>query len=239
MSSPSTRTTVFELLETGRFERSAWVYATAIPTTYIGAIFSLALGSDFEALRWSGLVMGWLGVLGTYALCREAGARPTAASLGAATIALNPLYLCLAFSFMSDVPFAAFCVWALAFGVRGLRKGSTPALIASAVLAVLASASRQPGIVLFVAGRRSRAIHVDPLLSTVLAGQLRVLSPDRVRRQGSRISRAPAHPSRVDRAAPGSLRSTGRGDRPRRVGRCLRGPGRCRSSHAPQWKRPA
>jgi hypothetical protein len=149
--------TAWHLLETGSFERVKWVYATAIPTTAWGALFSMVLGPTFEALRWSGLVMGWAGVLGAYALCREAGARVGGALLGAGTVAANPLYLNLAFSFMSDVPFAAFCTWALAFGVRGIRLRSRRAFVAAALFAALAIATRQPGIALIIAAGAAAA----------------------------------------------------------------------------------
>jgi hypothetical protein len=142
--------TAWHLLETGRFERVPWVYATSFPNVVLGAGVSALFGPSFEALRASTLVVGWLGLLGGYVLCRQAGAGAGLALLAGAALGWNPVYLNLSFTFMSDVPFAALCTWTLVLGVAGLQQRSARALVGAAILGIAACATRQPGIALFL-----------------------------------------------------------------------------------------
>jgi 4-amino-4-deoxy-L-arabinose transferase-like glycosyltransferase len=136
------------LLETGRFERSPWTWAPIYTHVALGVAFSWPFGFSFEALRLSSLCMGWLGVLGAYLLCRQAGAGRGPSRLGALALGLNPLYLNLSYTFMTDVPFTALCVWSLLLLGRGLRLRSGPALLAGLGFALLAALSRQSGAAL-------------------------------------------------------------------------------------------
>jgi 4-amino-4-deoxy-L-arabinose transferase-like glycosyltransferase len=143
--------TTHNFLETGRFERTSWTWAPVITHTAVGAVFSKVCGYSFETLRLSGLFMGWLGVLGTYALCRQVGARPRLAVLGASLVALNPLHVNLSHTYMTDVPFATLTTWSLVLLCRGLARRSWTWLALGTVLAVSAVLLRQPGLAIPVA----------------------------------------------------------------------------------------
>ncbi len=138
-------------LETGHMERLPWTWVPLWTHAALGTAFSAAFGFSFQTLRLASFVMGWVGVLGVYALCRQLGARPGWSALGAATLAANPLYVLLSFTFMTDVPFAAAVTWSLVLLVRGLEGRARGWLVAGLGVALLAVGSRQFALPLFPA----------------------------------------------------------------------------------------
>lgn len=138
--------TTQDFLETGRFERDAWTYTPIVTNVGLGVLFSWVFGFSFEALRLSGVFMGWLGLVGSYWLCREVGVKPLPSFVAAAVVGFDPVYLNLSFTFMTDVPFTALSVWSLVLCARGLARSSWLALVGGTVLALVAALSRQPGL---------------------------------------------------------------------------------------------
>src|SRR5207249_2935668 len=116
-----------------------------------GALFCKLFGTSFTVLRASTLVLALSGVIATYAAARELGARRSVAFVVAAAVAVNPVYLLLSCTFMTDVPFFALAAVALWGFVRALRRGSSSALVVATVASVLATLIRQFGLVLPVA----------------------------------------------------------------------------------------
>lgn len=143
--------TVQVLLETGRFERPAWTWAPSLTNVGLGAVFSWLGGFSYAALRLSSLFAGWLGVLACFALARGAGIAVAGAALAAACLALNPMYVNLAFTFMTDVTFVALTTGSLVALAAALRGGSIGSWVAAAGLALAAVLSRQPAIMLPIA----------------------------------------------------------------------------------------
>lgn len=139
------------LLETGLIERVSWTWTPVITHTGLGAAFSSVAGFSFESLRWSSLFMGWVGLLGSYALARQAGVSPLASTFVAAVVGLNPVYLNLSYTFMTDISFTATCVWGLFFMTRGLARNSVGLLAVGILFALLATLSRQAAIALPIA----------------------------------------------------------------------------------------
>ena len=134
-------------VEAGSFSRPDWVWVPLITHTILGWISSLFVGFSFEALRLVGFVSGWLGVLGTYVLLRQSGLRPMISGYGSAILALNPLYLNLSYTFMTDVPFTAFLVWSVICIVHGIKTGKYWGHLLGFALAIAATLSRQFGVV--------------------------------------------------------------------------------------------
>lgn len=139
------------VLTKGRFELTDWAPASQIAQVLWGSLFCLPFGFSFTALRYSTLVLGWVGILATYALLGRLGAGTVWAFLGALLLLCNPVYLNSAFTFMTDVPFHAFCVLAIYFFVGGLQSESRGAIVFGTVFACAATLTRQFGIVLPVA----------------------------------------------------------------------------------------
>ncbi len=141
---------VRQLIDTGRFHQPYYGQMNIIFQIYWGALFCLPFGFSFTALRMSTLALGLLGILATYGLLREIRARPAIALLGAALIALNPVYLGAANTFLTDVPFYSLFVLSLIFFVRGLRLDRPWMFAAGWAAAAAALMIRQFGLVLFI-----------------------------------------------------------------------------------------
>jgi hypothetical protein len=143
--------TTRNLLETGRFERVGWTWAPIVSNVAVGWTWTRLFGFSFEVLRASTVFMGWVGMLGAYALCRSQQAGPAWSAVGAALVAFNPLHLALSYTFMTDVPFAAFVTWSLVFLARGLPQLRWRPLVAGSFFLALAVLSRQPALALALA----------------------------------------------------------------------------------------
>lgn len=84
-------------------------------------------------------------VIGTYCLAGEFCLTPLAAALvGICT----PVFLLSGTTVMCDMMMLSFWVWATLLWIRGLKNGSTPALIAAAVLIALSSLTKYYGMCL-------------------------------------------------------------------------------------------
>jgi Dolichyl-phosphate-mannose-protein mannosyltransferase len=139
--------TVQSLLR-GNVQLTDWAPASQVAQIAWGALFCLPFGFSFTALRLSTLVLGWFGVLMTFAIAREMGAGRTVALLAALVILGNPDYLNSSFTFMTDVPFYAFCAPAIFFFIRALRKAENPNALLGTLFATIATLTRQFGVVL-------------------------------------------------------------------------------------------
>ena len=160
---------VHGLLETGRFERDAFTWAPIVTNVGLGFVFVKAFGFSLEVLRWSSLLMGWLGILGAFSLCRQLGSSTSRAAAGALLYGLNPLHIVLSFTFLTDVAFAALCTWSLVFAARGLGTGGIGWFAAGAAAAVAAILSRQPGLAVPVAVAVAIAVRTRPSVRILLA----------------------------------------------------------------------
>jgi hypothetical protein len=138
--------TAKHLVETGDYRPVGWSSVTLITDVLWGALFCLPNGFSFTALRLSVLVLSWLGVLGAYVMVRDLRQPRLVALVLSLSVAFNPIYYSLSYTFMTDVPFAALSTWATVFFVRSLRSGSGTQTLVGSSLAVAATLSRQIGI---------------------------------------------------------------------------------------------
>lgn len=141
---------VKSVLENGYYQFPSPSSANVGPLVYWGALFCLPDGFSFNALRISSLTLGFVGILGMYSLTRTIGATPKLALLGALVLAVNPLYLGLAHSFMTDVPFLAVVILALLLLIKSLQHDSVVYLIAGLALTFIAILIRQLGIIVLI-----------------------------------------------------------------------------------------
>ena len=72
------------------------------------------------------------------------------AGVGAVMLAVNPLYLGLSFSFMSDIPFLGVFAPALYFVVRGLNRDRIGLIVVGLLLGGVSMFVRQLGLALFL-----------------------------------------------------------------------------------------
>lgn len=140
--------TTREFLHSGRVIRSSWTFAPIITNTVLGAAFSKIFGFSYAALRASTFVMGGLGVAGVFTLGRVFGVVRPLAFLAALAFGFGPLHLPLAYTYMTDVPFTTFGIWSLVAFAWGLERKRKLGYVLGVGAALLATLSRQPGVML-------------------------------------------------------------------------------------------
>jgi len=171
---------VVSLLGTGHLRFTGWVSMPLVVQTVWGALFCLPFGFSFTALRLSTLVLGMVALLAVYGVLREAGARRDLAVLGSLTFGLNPLFLLLSYTFMTDVPFCALMALSLLLFMRGTRRRKPFETAGGVAVACAATMIRQVGLVVPLVfavghlarhgmGRRSLAVALLPI---AIAGAL-------------------------------------------------------------------
>jgi 4-amino-4-deoxy-L-arabinose transferase-like glycosyltransferase len=139
------------LVEQGEIRFSGWTATNLLAQLLWGALFCVPFGFSFTALRISTLVLAMLGIVATYALLREAHAKPGTALIGSLVLAFSPIYFALSFTFMTDVPFTAVATASSWFLVRGLRRGGRAEIVAGLALATAAILIRQIGLAIPIA----------------------------------------------------------------------------------------
>jgi hypothetical protein len=111
-----------------------------------GWLFTLPLGFSFVALRLSTLVAAWLGILATYKIINHTFSNTTIAFWAALTLAVNPLYFSLAFTFMTDVPFTTWSLFAFLFFFQFFRQERWYFLAFATLFSIIAVLNRQSGL---------------------------------------------------------------------------------------------
>lgn len=139
---------VRSILETGHFALPGPAAANLLAQAYWGALFCLPFGFSFTALRVATLVLGCVGPVALYLLVLELSGRRLAALIGALSLMMNPLYLVVSASFMTDAPFTSLITAALWLYVRGARRNSGWSIGIAFVLAFAAISIRQFALVL-------------------------------------------------------------------------------------------
>jgi hypothetical protein len=132
-----------QLVDTGEYYPPGWGLMTLLTNVLWGSLFCLPAGCSFTALRLSTLVASLIGLAGCYVLIRDLQQPRWVVLLVTLTLALNPIYFALSYTFMTDVPFTALIAWSAVFFVRSLRSDSSWQMLIGAVLAVAAILSRQ------------------------------------------------------------------------------------------------
>ncbi len=112
--------TTRELASSGRLTYNGWGEPMVGVQAYWGALIIKLFGFSFTAVRLSTIVFAVGSALMLYGLARYAGLQPVFALFGALVVALSPLFLPLAASFMTDVPALFFLLVCVYFGVRVL-----------------------------------------------------------------------------------------------------------------------
>lgn len=135
----------------GRYDFTLPTSTTLLAHVAWGALWVKLFGCSFEVLRLSVAVLGLGGLLALYQLAREAGLRPDRAFVAAVMVGLNPFYLKLSNSFMTDVSFAAFAIGAIWVAVRAIRLERSSLFVLGVVLMIVAVLVRQLGLVLPIA----------------------------------------------------------------------------------------
>ncbi|MFN8636496.1 MAG: glycosyltransferase family 39 protein [Chloroflexota bacterium] len=146
---------VQHLVETGAYHRSVWIDTAFVAQAWWGAAISKLLGFSLTGLRLGTLVLAAVALVLFYRLLLRLVS--PAVALGATLLLLfHPIFLHLAYTFMTDVPFLTVmlaAVWCLTVALEGAR--AAPAgrvrlgwLAAGSAMVGLACLVRQVGIAL-------------------------------------------------------------------------------------------
>jgi hypothetical protein len=139
------------LLETGQFIPGGYTSMTLIGQTLWGALFCLPFGFSHTALRISTLAAGAIALVALALLLQDAGCDRRKTIAATLMLGLNPIWLVLSVSFMTDIEFAAYSIVATALFCRYLTTRSTVTLLAAMALALAAVSVRQLGLNLAMA----------------------------------------------------------------------------------------
>lgn len=116
-----------------------------------GTLFCLPGGFSFTTLRISTIVLGLAGVFIFYFLLYDFSKNRRISFLAALLLMVNPLFFCLANSFMTDVPFLTMALFAIFFFVKYINNPQYKLLIWATLFSIFASLIRQFGVIIPVA----------------------------------------------------------------------------------------
>jgi len=145
------------LCTTGSVQFLPWTAASLVLQAAYGAALCRMFGFSFTVLRASTVVLAVVGVVAFFSLLRRLDVAGPSCALVTALFALNPLYVNLAFTFMTDVPFTVLVVGAAYGYVRGLNERRDSFLAWGSVAAAAALLVRQQGILVAVAAALAAA----------------------------------------------------------------------------------
>lgn len=138
---------VMSLLETGSISMSDDFAPTILLQVIWAYFFSLPFGEfSFTTLRFSVLVLAFLGICFFYRIVLELTSSEKSAFLGAVILMLNPLYFNLSFSFMTDVPFLFTCLATILAAYLYFKKNENKYLMLIVLGSISCFLIRQPGI---------------------------------------------------------------------------------------------
>lgn len=136
------------LANDGYFGLSPFSNAFALTQTLYAAPLVKLFGFSFTLLRLTTIFMGWVTVCFTAFTARELGLPNRSALLAALTVFVNPLFINLSYTFMTDVPFCAFASISMFYFVRAFRTPSITTLLSGTIFSIAAFYTRQFALVI-------------------------------------------------------------------------------------------
>ena len=131
------------LIETGHLRFTDWQQVTLVTQTLLAAPFAGIMGFSFTLLRIWTLAIGSIGLAACYLAGREFGLSHRLAMAIAALYAINPIFISLSESFMTDVPFWSLVMVAVLLLLRGVGRGQAVIYWAGWIAVLAATLLRQ------------------------------------------------------------------------------------------------
>ena len=128
-----------------------WGAMTLIAHTMWGAFFCKIFGFSFTVLRFSTLVLGWLGLLVTFRFFQEGGMKKNHAFWATILFAFNPFYFANSFSYMTEVPFMFFLMSGAYFSLKAINDKGQKNIFLATLFSIIATLIRQPGVLVPIA----------------------------------------------------------------------------------------
>ena len=139
---------VLSLVEDGEFHLLGWGAMTLVSQVVWGALWVKLFGFSFDVLRFSTILLGLVALTGCYYLLLSLSKETWIAITGTCVLMVNPLFIVLSNSFMTDVPFLALSVWSAFFLLRAIEQDSVPDLMLGMCFAITALLLRQIALAL-------------------------------------------------------------------------------------------
>jgi 4-amino-4-deoxy-L-arabinose transferase-like glycosyltransferase len=136
------------LLNEGKYIPGSGPIATLIAQVYWGALFCSIFSFSFTILRFSTLILGIFGILFLFSLLKKITLNRNYAFVGAFIISINPLYLSLSYTFMTDVPFTSVSILATLLFYLFFKKLNIIWLMLATIISIIAVMIRQLGFLL-------------------------------------------------------------------------------------------
>jgi hypothetical protein len=170
------------LCENGQLDLLPWAAPSLLAHAAWGALVCLAGGFSFELLRLGTLMFAASGLLAFHLLLARCSSSSRSGSRGSvllatATLAFSPLYFGLSFTFMTEIPCLALCLWAALLYLRGLQDDKPGSLLAAAAVIAVAVLVRQNVLLLAVAAAASAWLFPPGRLTRVAAAARCLLLP--------------------------------------------------------------
>lgn len=135
----------------GRIVYNGWASPLILPQTALGALVIKTVGFSYDALSVIGLLCAPACAGAMFLLARACGCSPFAGTIATTLLTLNPIFLSVAPSFMTDIPSLLLLLLALLFLVNAAqRRGGEESngfdqkrFVISVALGLLAGANRQ------------------------------------------------------------------------------------------------
>ncbi len=168
--------TVKRFLIEKTFHPPGWPAMTLISQTLWGVLVSLLFGLSFNTLRLSILFLSLLILFTIYLIIRELSDKHWHALIVALTLAFNPLFFSLSFTFMTEIPFILYATLSMLFFMRNLKYDSVKDIILGTCFSTMAILCRQIGffvpmafgLVLFLKKKRSFRSFILACLPTAI-----------------------------------------------------------------------
>jgi hypothetical protein len=139
---------VKNLLGQGTFALCDWAAATQLAHLLGGALFAKLFGFSFTILKTYTLTVSAGALFIFVKILEEFEIAPFDRNLAALVVALNPLFLVLANSFMTDMTYFFWMTASSYFYIRHLKTGRQAGLMAAGLCAAAACLTRQLGMTL-------------------------------------------------------------------------------------------
>jgi tetratricopeptide (TPR) repeat protein len=141
--------------------------AIAIGQILLGALFCLPFGFSFTALRIMVIILGLAGILIFYFLVNRFTNNKKTALLSALLLLVNPIFFSLSNTFMTDVPFLAFTLFALYYFSKAIDSPQLKYLVPALIFSILATLIRQFGLIIPIAYALTRIVKNKPSLASM------------------------------------------------------------------------
>ena len=136
------------LVETGRLRFTDQGAMTLVMQVFWGALFASIAGFSFTVLRVSTLVIAAVGLAASYLVGREVGLSRWLAMVVTGLFLVNPIFITLSYTFLTDVHFWSLTMMGVFLMLRGVRRGYAVSYWAGWATILAATLVRQLGLVI-------------------------------------------------------------------------------------------